>query len=460
MARLSVRIMAPASPLSLPTVVVAKAAKMLRGKRTGVAFGKKGKSITKENGMEDLNEFWNAAKTPILKLAKKRAVLRRKNQSATIKRPTFALPGTNTEADDTLDGEVKVDKYVEKALSLNGPVWSPSDLSRVSTLPPSPSSVQMSPPEATRAVVDDHEDIVLPLASRSSMDGQIYADFSPRDGFDMGHNNDDDDDDNDLVPPPPPTEEEAPDMEETQEETNMSPSIAVSFPDDNGDHDNEGTGFHMVNDPETPENIHEDRTEQQKDPETKDEQTTATEKKRRGRRKTNMATDSIASRPKTNRVAESVAVTPVTKKLHGKNNKKVLWSPVGYQTGPREFKPVPISDYKDSPDAGGPRRSRRAKIPPLQFWKNERVEFGAHDEDGDLGNAMGCMPAATAVLQALPTPYKKRKVPSGSGFGVKTSNQRQTPFDNKKLKKQLRVLDGEDAHIWDEGIEDARDQSK
>ena len=436
---------------------------MLRGKRTGVAFAKKGSIGAKENGMEDLNEFWNAAKTPTFKSAKKTTVLQRRRKPSEIKRPNFSLPGATAEADDTLGGDVKIDKYVEKALSHNELGWSPSDLSRVSTLPPSPSSVKMSPPETTRALVDYDEDIALPLASRRSMDRESIAALSPRDDFDMGNdnNNNDDVDNNDLVPPPPPEDEDdAPDMEESREENHISPAEVVIFPDDDGDDDNEGNGFHMVNDSETPESIHNYHTEQPKDLETEPEQTSAAEKKSRGRTKKNKATDSIASRPETNKAAKTVAITPVKKKIPEKHRKKVFWSPVGYQVGPREFKPVPISDYKDTPDAGGPRRSRRAKIPPLQFWKNERVEFGAHDEDGELGQAMGCMPVATAVLQAMPTPYKKRKFSSGGECGAKSYNQRQSPFDSKKLKKQLRILDGEDAHIWDEGIEDARDQSK
>ena len=456
--------MAPASPASLPSVAVAGAAKILRGKRTGKIFSSKGTVSTKENGIEDLNEFWDAAKTPKADSEKTKQVNPVPAEKLTSRKPRFSLPGVND--DDDSPGDFNVSKYLSRAIATNQKkdTWSPGDLSLVSTLPPTPATHQPVEPEEVRAFAGEEEEMALPLASRLSVDSPAASLPSPQADFTT------DDDDDDMVPPPPPHDDErVSDLEETQDDPQYSTADAVDFPnntnDDDMDDDNEGPGFNMVQDPQTPDFTNEKRTQQEEkqsqEPEVEMEETIDPKKSKRGRPKSIKGKNSASSRPKSYKDADSVASTPGTKHVtKGKQIKKVYWSPVGYQSGPREYRPVPISDYKESPDLDGPRRSRRAKIPPLQFWKNERVEFGAHNESGELGNAMGCMPAATAVVQALPTPYRKRKVPLGGGFTAKNSSQREPPFDNKKLKKQLSIIDGEDAHIWDECIEDARDQSK
>jgi hypothetical protein len=472
--------MPPASPASLPSTAVAGASKLLRGKRSGVAFAKKG-TVASKDGIEAMDEFWTAAKSPEREVAKPVKKSSAAAKPTAIKQPRFSLPGVGAEIPN---GESAVNKYLDKALSIDDTtVWSPGDLSRVSTLPPSPAS-PMPTPEAVRAAVDEEEEVALPQRMSVMESPGIMS--PPQEDFSMENNHDDDDDDDDdMIPPPPPQDDE--DIEEIQETQDSSPTDLIDFPnhedkdadtfDDENDDDKEGPGFHMVEEdqeiPESPREAPVVETQEDEEPvvpaddddETEDEEETkAPEKKKRGRPKKVSDTDSVSSRPKKRKDSDSVASTPALKRTKGKQNKKVYWSPVGYQAGPREFKPVPISDYKDSPDAHGRRRSRRAKIPPLQFWKNERVEFGAHDEQGDLGDAMGCMPTATAVLQALPTPYKKRKVPAGGGFGAKnrsSSRNGEVPFNSNKLKKMLGgVIEGEDAHIWDEGIEDARDQSK
>lgn len=133
--------------------------------------------------------------------------------------------------------------------------------------------------------------------------------------------------------------------------------------------------------------------------------------------------------------------------------------------GNREMNPVPVSDYKESPEEGK-RRSRRMHVKPLAYWKNERIVYGPHDEEGELGEEMGCMPVPTSVLTALPTPRKHRKQavfaagakrgrPAQAGFV-----EDEKPFDSSRMRKKYTFIDGETAQIWDEALEDATDESK
>ena len=133
--------------------------------------------------------------------------------------------------------------------------------------------------------------------------------------------------------------------------------------------------------------------------------------------------------------------------------------------GNREMNPVPVSDYKESPEEGK-RRSRRMQVKPLAYWKNERIVYGPHDEEGELGEEMGCMPVPTSVLTALPTPRKHRKQavfaagakrgrPAQAGFV-----EDEKPFDSSRMRKKYTFIDGETAQIWDEALEDATDESK
>jgi hypothetical protein len=111
-------------------------------------------------------------------------------------------------------------------------------------------------------------------------------------------------------------------------------------------------------------------------------------------------------RPPKNDICETK--TPTVQKGRKKQRQGTLFSPPGYPVGNREMNPVPVSNYKESPEQGK-RRSRRMHVKPLAYWKNERIVYGPHDEDGELGDEMGCMPVPMSVLTALPTPRKQRK---------------------------------------------------
>ena len=160
--------------------------------------------------------------------------------------------------------------------------------------------------------------------------------------------------------------------------------------------------------------------------------------------------------------------------------KEIFSTPNGksgsYQAGPRAYDAVPISDYKDEVEADGTRRSKRAKFPPLNFWKNERLIYEAQNEPGYLGEAMGDMPVVGGVLKALPTPYKQRKAPpngdekkkkkagakGGRSKGSREDGEeaREPPFDESKVRRKFDFNDGERLLTWDEENEEPLDRSE
>ena len=415
---------------SSPTAAVAEAIAAHRGKRTGIVLGKKG-DIPVTDGMEDINRFWDTAKTPDEKVVvDKKKALTSKNVKAERpkKKPRFSLTG-QVEDEDSDKVENKAKRILSR-VKKQEPEWSPSDLSRVSTAPPTPASVvtqheedetPYSPPEEVRASDEENEEVVVPKASNSPTEGILRTtpgDEPENDQFPI------DDDDDDMIPPPPP-EEEGTDLSFPPE---AAPEVDVEFPDvaDDDDDDKEGEGFAIVHDPETPESVRTERIQRER------------ERKKKSKHKKKDVT--------------SVAQTSVQPKKPKRSKKMVTYSsPLGYPAGNREYEFVPVSDLKDSPRDDGRRRSRRARTKPLAFWKNERPLYGAHNETGILGKAMGNMPVVTAFIAAQPTPYKKRKMhaitrkPNNSNEKKKTANHagvvdvEDTPFDSRKLRK-VRTL--------------------
>lgn len=411
---------------SSPTAAVAEAIAAHRGKRTGIVLGKKG-DILVTDGLEDINQFWDAAKTPDEKVVvDKKKALTTKNVIAQRpkQKPRFSLPGQDEdEGNEKMANKAKhILSHVNKTNKEQETEWSPSALSRVSTAPPTPASVvtqheedetPYSPPEEVRASPDEeHEEAHFPQASNSPTVGTFTTSAEPEnDQFPV------DDDDDDMIPPPPP-EEEVPDISLPAE---VAPQDDVEFPDVDDDEDNkEGEGFAIVHDPETPESVRTERIQKERE-----------RKKKSKHKKKDVA---------------SVTETPVQSKKPKRSKKTVTYSsPMGYPAGNREYEFVPVSDFKNSPEDDGRRRSRRARTKPLAFWKNERPLFEAHNETGILGEAMGNMPVVTAFIAAQPTPYKKRKmhvVASKANKKKKKSAKHagvddveDTPFDTRKLRK-------------------------
>lgn len=410
---------------SSPSAAVAEAIAAHLGKRTGIVLGVKG-AVPVTDGMEDINQFWDAAKTPDVKVVvDKKKLLKPKNTKAERpkEKPRFSLPGqAQDEGDDKAANKAKhILSRVNKTNKEQEPEWSPSELSRVSTAPPTPASVvtqheedetPYSPPEEVRASSDEeHEEAVLPQATISPTVGTLptTSDEAEDDEFPV------DDDDDGMVPPPPPQEEGA-DLSLPAE---VAPQDDVEFPDiDDDDDDKEGEGFAIVHDPETPESVRTERIEKERE-----------RKKKSKHKKKDVA---------------SVAETSVQSKKPKRSKKTVTYSsPMGYPAGNREYEFVPVSDFKDSPHDDGRRRSRRARTKPLAFWKNERPLYEAHNETGILGEAMGNMPVVTAFISAQPTPYKKRKMHAVASKPNKKKSAKQagvvdvedTPFDSRKLRK-------------------------
>ena len=225
--------------------------------------------------------------------------------------------------------------------------------------------------------------------------------------------------------------------------------------DDSEEDNKEGEGFNMVHDPETPDSVRDERIRQEKEMKNK--------RKNEQKRKATLKDVEPGESTDTETPAKS------TKSRKTKKRVRIMDSPAGYPAGPRDYEAVPISDYKQSPEEGV-RRSRRPRCKPLAFWKNERLEYGPHDERGDVGEAMGNMPVVQKVIKALPTPYKKRKLPETTkkggkghgkgGRGKRPADPAETPFDAKKLKKKYEYIDGEKAFMWNDGAREALEQSK
>lgn len=424
-----------------------------------------------ENGLEDIDEFWNTAKTPKVipktkSTPKKRQPLKQDNRKVNKKEqrstPRFSLDG-NADGDSV---GVKIEKFRSK---LEVGAISPGDLSIVTTAPPTPKSPEETPektPEKARAAVSEVDDLVVAnhAASKSPIVGVATMQISPSapdDDFPM--DDDDPGDDDDLLPPPPPD-----DMHPDEEPEHMT-EVDVDFPQDQSisrsrspqvheespipekqnetshddDDDNEGAGFDM-NSPIAASNGSTTSTEPTPVP--------MPEKKKRGRPRKSDATDDVSAK------------TPAVPKGKKKQKQATMFSPPGYPVGNRQMNPVPVSDYKESPEVGK-RRSRRMRVKPLAYWKNERVVYGPHSEAGKLGDEMGCMPVPMSVLTALPTPRRQRK-PATSQPGSKKGRpphragiiENEKPFDDSRLRKKYNYMDGEYAQIWDEGLEDASNE--
>lgn len=440
---------------SSPTAALTEGMASLRGKRTGIRLANKGE-VPVENGMEDPESFWEGAKTPREKPeaaennkseVKAKQRLKDKNAEKPEMKPRFSLAGQESEEgeDKAADKAEHILKHVKGAGEM-----SPSEMSRVSTAPPTPASaitqhdeppeeeVPYSPPEEVRASPEEkqEEEAVVPQASGTSPTvGTLPAanDAPEEDTFPV-------DDEDDMIPPPPPEAEDA-DLSIREDEVPATQD-EVDFPadvdDDDDDDDKEGAGFAIVHDPETPESV---RAEHLKEEQKREEQ----EKKKKGRRKKKDTSSVAAKSTKSSKSTKSTA--KMTRPRRTKKKVTIAASPLGYPAGNREYEVVPVSDFKDSPEDDGLRRSRRAKVKPLAFWKNERPLYEAHHETGVLGEAMGLMPVVAGYVSAQPTPYKKRKAPpaaASNGNGKKKAKKGSaasvadvevTPFDSRKLRK-------------------------
>jgi hypothetical protein len=109
---------------------------------------------------------------------------------------------------------------------------------------------------------------------------------------------------------------------------------------------------------------------------------------------------------------------------------------------------------------------------PLEFWRGERVEYGANNF-GEEYDGVRNMPVPAHIIRPDPTPYKKRKPATAGEDKKKTNKKTKTEheklkgpqeeieqFDATKLKEKFKFLDGKTAHLWDEQIGETRGISK
>jgi hypothetical protein len=370
---------------------------------------------------------------------------------------------------------------------------SPSELSRVSTAPPTPRVPRDLPEEEEE---DDDDDEQFPAEDHDNDNGSdienalltqedVYdrraseeevvaeqatskAHFEKSDlqmhddDFGTGGDDDESDEGDPLAPP------EADDSSDDEDQASNTDAKAAarksnesnidgleSDHDDYDDDHDDGPGYNLVHDPETPETVRASRAKKEK---AKFTQREAKKKKRKSESDTETETSDNRKTPK-----------PKTGKNAKNNKRRVGFSPQGIPISNRDYRIIPIGAFVESSPVkeGGPRRSRRARVKPLEYWRGEKMQFGAHDEEGDLGEVMGDMPVVKVIQKANPTPYKKKQEPTKANRGNKKnkddsskSTAEEEEFDSRKLRRKYKYIDGEEAYLWDDSNVDSGDQSK
>ena len=483
-----------------------KAQQASAGGRSGVIIGKKN-----ENNLDDWFDEARSPDThpknnePSVDEGTRRRAATKTSRKTMVKTPkqqmSMNLPGVEA-GDDNGDGgeadSTKVKNYAKKLRGKGGAntnFASPSDLSRVSTAPRSPHDKGENEREQIQTDVEDKskegndtetENVLLTQEEIEGADSTRENDAidtdnlevaSPEDAFPVNGDHDDEEyDGDDLGPPALPGDDSE---EEDQEGGKASEIKAVDDNDSVGsdsgsekntsigarandyedDDDKEGPGFNMVHDPETPKTVREDRAKKEKE-------------KLRKESKKNKKLESECENDDEDGDDDSKYAPNVKKsKKQKKKKRNVVFSPKGIPIANRDYVTEPIGTLiESSPDPHGPRRSKRAKVKPLEFWRGEKLEFGAHNEDGYMGEVFGNMPVVTGIQRALPTPYKKRKQTNNNAGAKKggrshaglseNGNAQHDEFDSKKLRRKYNFHDGEEAYLWDDVTDDTADQSK
>jgi centromere protein C len=170
---------------------------------------------------------------------------------------------------------------------------------------------------------------------------------------------------------------------------------------------------------------------------------------------------------------ESEEVKPKKKVKASKKSKyATIFSPKGIPL-PREYESLPVDHFRNTQDEemdGKPcRRSKRARCKPLQFWKNEKFEYGPN-EDLDVTSDIAKMPIPKAVIKAKETPYKPRPTRPRIVSGGKTKNktvafQEESPappkeFDSRRLRDKYTYSEEEEIGLWDDATEESQQMSK
>mmetsp|Transcript_16597 Transcript_16597/g.23656 ORF Transcript_16597/g.23656 Transcript_16597/m.23656 type:complete len:758 (+) Transcript_16597:192-2465(+) len=153
-----------------------------------------------------------------------------------------------------------------------------------------------------------------------------------------------------------------------------------------------------------------------------------------------------------------------------------------------QYKLISVDHYKDhhldDDEEEGLRRSKRAKFPPLKWWKNERLIFESSDKRESFSEFAAQadidMPIVTKVQAALPTPAKPKKTSAKKATSKNMKNESSkkksgtssdndsaedqpsplsiTPFDSTRLRSKYNIFDGNEALVWDEEAGDLKEK--
>lgn len=427
----------------------------LRGKRTGI-------QIPQSNDEDDMDRMFEGVSSPPAAKdgdgeADSAEYLVSVERSARKKKQLRFSLGPDDSSRNSTDDRGDVTRLVSGLKRATRQSLSPSELSKVSTAPP---SLDRSTLEHFH---EDDEEIGRTLQEHGGDD-----DFSPLLKAKIGEDipdlpiTQDDMDGDDMVPPAPDdnsdTEDENPDFlspktlsrSAAPAEQTAGELRSTTTPLEDTDDEDEGVGFQLSeNDHQTPELSTKESPESSRE--------VAQQKKKKNKKgKQKSAPDESSTRE---------GYRPLKKPK--KKLKNSTFSPKGMQSGPLTYKHiVPVTDPKDEP-VEGLRRSQRMRIAPLAFWKNEGADYVPNDFDDELVDGLETMPVVKAFRVAEKTPYKKRKAPlphhedqnvkSKKSVTSKGSQSAEAEFDSSKLKKKYKYIDNDTAYVWDDCYERADD---
>jgi len=403
--------------------------------------GTRSNVLVPEDDSSDMEDFFNQAKSPAADddanddgprrspRSMSKTSAKREGPARTPKeRVRLSLPGQQQDGD-----VVNFATRNKRRQAADNMIPSPSELSRVSTLPPTPGSdLRVDEVEVARLPVAAEEDLDQPVEEESP-DPHVPEEEDESDGDDLAPPVMDDDD---VIEEPSAVE---PIDSDDGHDANVDARSSLQDTDSE-DGDKSGPGFAMTGDDD------------------EGEAETPVEQEKKQKKRVSIAIDEK---------------TPPFKKKGKKNQRGRIFSPKGIPIGSREYQRIPIVEPSPT-DAGELRRSRRSKQKPLEFWRNERVEYGPADDD-DFFEEIGDMPLPKAIMRAQDTPYRKRKATGKSAATLPKQKkaQRSVPnestddhddaiFDYSKLKKKYKdnLKEDEIANVWDDGVDELSDLSR
>lgn len=500
-----------------------RAMAVFTGRRTGVHFPTASQQPLSQEP-EDMDAVFDDAGTPDGRENKNNAksatngvkTVSKPDNKSKKKELRFSLENATTTVvsrDDDDDGaslqRAAAQRLQRKFRNTSRGSLSPSELSRVSTAPPS-----------VRRDVEQDDDVEQArhgraelheaLSSANATTAPVAAEQQQDDDFDVAppdsplrEANDYDEDDNFLPPPPEsPVHEDSDDdddqaqlpqrqsLEEVPTQVDHSP---VDFPtqfddDDNdmGDDDKEGAGFAMAESPivaaatypKTPASTESEEEQEQQAKEQGIKKKKAANKKKKEKKSSKKRSAQQVDDDETSQDVESEKPAKKSRKTKAKQQqpRQNIFSPKGIQSGPLQFRAIPVTDEKEPPtEEGNLRRSKRTRVKPLAWWKGERAEYGPNSFPEEIAQqGLVDMSEVKCYLVAEPTPYKPRKQRApvtrkdttgsstkkkGKSAALRHEEEADEEFDTSKLRKTRTFLESDTAYLWDDNWEQADDMS-